>query len=204
VYAFTSVKLEPGPRSGLRRAAQVAAIGAALNLIWHLPDWTHGGPLAALSELRTYASASWTFVLRRALRGLGLEVAQLPVVVNYLFAGFVLLGIWRVRDLSLFLARVSRDALSWLLIFAAVTHPWYALPMFPPVLTAGVKRHVAALLVFSACATLSSYGSRLAAGMMTEEAKFVNFFVGVLPAGLVFLFGFRGPFRFRVGRPGRR
>jgi hypothetical protein len=201
VYAFASAVLEPRPRSGLRRVAQVAALGAALNLMWYLPDWTHGGPLGTLSELRDYTAASATFVLRRALRAFGVPTPALAVLVSCAFAGFVLFRIWRVRDLSLFLRRVSRDALSWLLIFAPVVYPWYALPMFPPVLTAGVRSHVAALLVFSACSMLTFYDFRLATG--THGSKYVNFLIGVLPALLVFLYGFRYSSRSSDAHPGR-
>jgi len=189
-YAFASARAA-GWRSGLMRAAQVAVLGTTLNLVWQLPDWTQGSPLVALSELRGYSSASLTFVLRGAFRGIGVSVPQLTIVVAGLFAGVLLWGIRRVRDLPSFLRRVSRDGLSWLLIFTAVTHPWYALPLFVPVLAAGVRRHVAALVVFSACATLSFYGMRLAMGMFTDAAKYVNFLVGVLPATIVFLGGDR-------------
>lgn len=197
VHAFASADRR---RSGVLRVAGVVALGAALNLVWYLPDWLHGSPLEALSELRNYAASSATFVVRRLIRGFGFHVPLLPVIVSGVFAAVVILGIWRVRDLPRFLRRISRDGLLWLLVFTSVTQPWYALPLFPLALAGGARRHVAALLVFSACAPLSSYGMRLAEGMFTDTAKFVNFFVGVLPAAIVFLAGSRADRALRLDR----
>jgi hypothetical protein len=190
VYAFHSAR-PAGRSAGVRRAALVLVAGAALNLVWYLPDWVGGGPLTALAELRNYASGSVTFILRRVLRVFGVRGTTLPLFTSGIFAAIVLFRIWRVRDLPGFLARLSRDVLLWLLVFVSVTHPWYALPLFPAVLAAGVRRHVAALLLFSLSSLFAFYGLRMVTGMFTEAAKFVDFFGGVLPPALVLLFGTR-------------